>query len=256
MREPRVNHKLVARMKEKERNKQTNHRRKSAYEPTHKYPMTRFVPIKHIIKSRDLYHALLLMVLSQIPLIIVSVGNVNSDYRNAASWVAVVFDILLVLYLIRYINIRQYNDLNRKAMTVKTIWSSVVLIVLGVYTINMLYGLSGAPIIEQSNQAALEKMTESIPLVMILNIAIVAPIVEEVIYRECLPFAVGPSILSFIISTTIFVAMHSPDSLVGWLSYGYIAMMLLYARLKDNNLWSSILVHMIWNGLSVVIMLS
>lgn len=256
MREPKVGNKTVAKMREKERNKQANHRRKSNYQNNFKHPLTRFVPLSHILKSRDLYHALLLMVLCQIPLITASIGETNSNYKVAASWLAIMFDVVLVLYLVRFINIRQYNDLNRKAITIRTIWSSVILIILGVYIINALYGAAGGSLIEQGNQETLETLTSSLPLVMVINIAIVAPIAEEVIYRECLPYAVGPSLLSFGISTFIFVAMHSPDNLIGWLSYGFIAFMLMYARLKDNNLWSSIMVHMIWNGLSVAIMLN
>ncbi|WP_414632250.1 type II CAAX prenyl endopeptidase Rce1 family protein [Clostridium sp. UBA1652] len=75
---------------------------------------------------------------------------------------------------------------------------------------------------------------------MIFTIIIVSPITEEIVFCELLPYATGPSYLSFIISSIIFILLHAPVGLMGWTSYGILTAVFLYARLKDNNIYTEL----------------
>ncbi|MER2008872.1 MAG: CPBP family glutamic-type intramembrane protease [Psychrobacillus sp.] len=44
---------------------------------------------------------------------------------------------------------------------------------------------------------------------MMFTMIIVSPVIEEIVFRELLPYATGPSYLCFVISSIIFIALHA-----------------------------------------------
>ncbi|WP_186320378.1 CPBP family intramembrane glutamic endopeptidase [Paenibacillus sp. Y412MC10] len=83
-------------------------------------------------------------------------------------------------------------------------------------------------------------------------IVILAPVTEELVFRELLPNTLGPSFISFISSSLLFVAIHSPSGIMGWTSYGIMTAGFLYARLGQRTIYASIAVHVVWNITSII----
>ncbi|WP_442952602.1 CPBP family intramembrane glutamic endopeptidase [Paenibacillus sp. Root52] len=88
---------------------------------------------------------------------------------------------------------------------------------------------------------------------MIFMITILAPVIEELVFRELLPNAFGASYASFIAASFIFVVIHSPSGIMGWTSYTIMAAGFLYARLSQRSIYASIALHIVWNTVSVVL---
>ena len=106
---------------------------------------------------------------------------------------------------------------------------------------------------EQPNQQSLNGMMSQFPIAMLLTILVVAPIIEEFVFRELLPHATGASYMSFIVVSLVFAALHAPAGLMGWTSYAILTVGFLHARLRGNNLYTAIIIHMLWNSLSVIV---
>jgi|GEM_PF-5672163 len=223
------------------------------------YPAVRKIKIKHFITSPDTYIAAGLF-LMQMLLQSVSIVQINNpEIATAASVVYIVLALILVIIGVRVIRKRQFVDPTRRKVKGETIIKSVLLLVTSsaiLTTITLIIQSNGGELPTQSNQEALRFMQSMAPLTTIINIVVIAPLVEELVFRELMPYVTGPSILSFVAGSAIFALLHSPAGITGMLSYGSISAVFLYARLKDNNIYSSIIVHGIWNTLAIAIMMA
>jgi len=222
------------------------------------YPTVRKIKIKHFVTSPDTYIAaglfLMQILLQSISLIPIN----NPEVTTATSAGHIVLTLILVIIGVRVIRKRQFVDPTRRKVKGETIIKSVLLLVTStaiIAVISMVIQSIGGTLPTQSNQEALRVMQDMAPLTTIINIIVVAPLVEELVFRELIPYVTGPSILSFVAGSILFTLLHSPAGITGMLSYGSVSAVFLYARLRDNNIYSSVIVHVIWNTLALAIMI-
>lgn len=218
------------------------------------YPKTRLILIKDFFRSRDLYKAILFFFSAQIIIATIAAGARFPTYAGAMNILAIVMGIIVIIISVKTINGRQRGDATRRRFKLGRVLLTVTAMVVALFVMTNLYRLLGIKMVEQPNQVSLDSLVGLFPVAMFFTVVIISPIVEEIVFRELLPYATGPSYLSFGIASLIFVALHAPFGLMGWTSYGILAIGFTYARLKDNNLYSSIAVHIIWNCLTILVM--
>lgn len=243
----------IERMKEKEYSKTYLKERQKNTEKPNGYPVTRMILIRDFFRTPDLYKAIAFFLSAQIIIAIISSGVNNPNVAGAMNLLAIVLGVLVVLFAIREINKRQRGDLSRRPFKLSRVIVINLFMFGAFYAATTAYRLLDVPLVAQPNQASLDGLIAQLPLAMIITMVIVSPITEEIVFRELLPYATGPSILSFIIASAIFIALHAPSGLIGWTSYGILATGFLWARLIDNNVYTAIAVHMVWNAFTILI---
>lgn len=216
------------------------------------YPVTRLILIRDFLRSTDLYKAIGLFVMAQIAIISVSASITHPHIAGALNLLAAIISIVLVIVSIREINKRQRKDDTRRPVNFSHVVRTLIIMIALIMFMTMMFALFNIELDTQPNQETLNTLTGHFPLVMILIITIVSPIVEELVFRELIPYAAGPSYVSFIVASIIFIVLHAPYGLLGWLSYTILSCGFLLARLSNNNVYTAIIVHMIWNILSLV----
>lgn len=121
----------------------------------------------------------------------------------------------------------------------------------------------------QPNQAALNEMFIQYPLPMLVMICVLAPILEELLFREWLPLILKKivakgyarkrwltivlSIIVWGVPSIIFCLLHIPVGFVGFASYGLMTGFLLAMRIIGKTPLASIGFHVIMN-VSVTLM--
>lgn len=106
-----------------------------------------------------------------------------------------------------------------------------------------------------ANQELAETLLTATPTLMIISIIVLGPIVEEIIFRLVLMnhFNWKP-VHHLIFSSLIFGMVHVLVG--GWLHiipYFLMGLVLGYFYLKNNNIWYVTVLHMLHNGLTVVL---
>jgi len=113
---------------------------------------------------------------------------------------------------------------------------------------------------EGITNTANQKVLESIhmnPIILITRSMIMAPIVEEVVFRGLLMARVfnSNSIVGLIVSSFLFGLVHIPNSIGAWIIYGGMGLALATVYRTTKKLEYSIMAHMINNTLAVSMML-
>lgn len=241
------------RMKDREYSKSYLEQKRKREEIPNTYPFTRMILIKDVFKSWDLYRAVFFFIATQVIIITIAAGVQNENIAGALNLLALVIGMVLTISAIRLINHRQVLDPSRRRVSITTIALTLIFMYLLLIGASWAYTELGIDIATQPNQSSVDTLSAQFPIAMIFTIVIVSPIIEELVFRELLPYSIGPSYLSFIIASGIFIALHAPFGLMGWTSYGILAAGFLFARLKDNNVYTAIIVHIIWNAASVLL---
>lgn len=217
------------------------------------YPKTRLILIRDFIKSKDLYKAIGLFLGSQLSVFLLIVGGDHPEQAPLISLLSMFIGSLCVILSIIEINKRQAIDPTRKKLSVKTVLSTLLVVLFATTILSIISASVNITPDTQANQELVNSTLENYPIAMLFSVLIVAPIVEELIFRELLPYATGPSYLSFIIISLFFTIVHSPAGILGWASYGIASAAFLRARLKNNNVYASVWVHILWNTISLLI---
>ena len=118
-------------------------------------------------------------------------------------------------------------------------------------TIVMLLGTD----VTSLNQELVEAALAAMPVIMIITIVLFAPVVEEVIFRLVLMnlFNWKP-IYNLIFSSLIFGLIHVlVGGLIHIIPYFLMGLVFGYFYLKNNNIWHITVLHILHNGLTVVL---
>lgn len=141
--------------------------------------------------------------------------------------------------------VRGLNQADWKFL-VKYIPTSYILYLLGNGIIVSIFGEA-----EAVNQMAVESMFNYIPLwQMFLMIVIVAPIVEELLFRGLILFAgdrLETSWLRVIVSATLFGMIHNPTNMQSVYTYVGMGLVFAYAGKRTNSIEAPIIYHFINN---------
>lgn len=106
------------------------------------------------------------------------------------------------------------------------------------------------------NQAALEKAGLH-PILLFTLAAIVAPVVEELIFRGLLfgKLFGHKSIIGLLFSSFLFGLIHMPSDFGSWFIYGGMGFVLGFVYYKTDKLHYTMWIHFLNNGIAVVLML-
>ena len=243
----------IEKAKEKELSKSYLKLKQERNQLPNSYPLTRLILIKDFFRTPDLYKAIGFFFSTQIVIATLSAGVTHPKFAGAMNLLAIILGLIVVALSIRAINNRQRIDPTRRPFRLSLVLTVVTCMLLALFGSTALFNLMGVSMPAQPNQTSLDSLLSQFPIAMIFTMVVVSPITEEIVFRELLPYASGPSYLSFALSSLIFIALHTPSGLMGWTSYGILAVGFTYARLKDNNVYSAIGVHMIWNAITIII---
>ena len=145
-----------------------------------------------------------------------------------------------------------------KALSSMKAWGMIGLTYLGIYiaanigmSVMRMEGISNT-----TNQAAIENAHMN-PFVLITVTVIMAPIVEELVFRGILMGRVfnPDSIVGLILSSLLFGLVHTPNSIGVWIVYAGMGFALGTVYRKFQKLEYCIIAHMINNSIAVSTML-
>ena len=111
-----------------------------------------------------------------------------------------------------------------------------------------------------NNQSTLEGLINTNKLYMILSVTIFSPFVEEMIFRKSIRDFCKSDLLFMIISGLIFGYMHvmSETVLINYLliiPYAIFGYIFAKAYVETDNIFTSIIMHMIHNTFAIVLLL-
>ena len=107
-----------------------------------------------------------------------------------------------------------------------------------------------------ANQELVASALSAMPFLMMITIVFLGPIVEEIIFRLVLMnlFSWNP-IFSLIVSSLLFGFIHVlVGGLIHIIPYFLMGLVFGYFYLKHNNIWHVTILHILHNGLTVVLM--
>lgn len=109
-----------------------------------------------------------------------------------------------------------------------------------------------------ANQASLiEEFKRGNGILLPIMLGVLAPIVEEIIFRGILPLKIfkGYEGWGYIVGGLLFALFHGPTNIVSFVIYAVSSVILTLLAYRTRRLEVSIAVHMINNGLPAIIML-
>lgn len=138
---------------------------------------------------------------------------------------------------------------------VKYIPTSYILYIVGSVIVGSLFGVS-----EAANQVAIESLFDFVPSwVMFIMIVIVAPIVEELLFRGIMLFPgdrLETTWVRLIISTVLFAVIHGPGDVYTAYTYLGMSIMFAYAAKKTQTVEASIVYHILNNLMGFIAIMS
>lgn len=191
------------------------------------------------------------------------------DYNQINAYLNLVFDLILLLlagWLLKDSMIAQWKDFKKNIKN--NLLQGCVIGVLLIYACQIIGGLLTLALggnQSSENQELIESITASYPILMIFVSCVLAPIVEEMLFRGIVfgwIYEWNPQIAHFI-SSFIFGFIHIMAAVLTgdmseWVqifSYCFMGFVLSYLYEKNNNIYVPILSHMLNNIISMCIVL-
>ena len=189
-----------------------------------------------------------------------------TDYGYLDTLVELIFALIVYILYRKYFN-KDYNEFENNFKNnindifkffaiffVLKIISSVVTSIIG-YIFDM-------NILESENQNIIVKITEKTPILMLISTVILAPIVEEGIFRLGLRKIIKNDYLFILISGLVFGFMHifptdlsMSIALTYSITYVTMGFYLAYIYVEKDNIWINILIHSLNNLISMIAIL-
>lgn len=120
-------------------------------------------------------------------------------------------------------------------------------------TSNILIGIF-SPVKIANNEAGVQEIISNTPIIAFMLTTFLAPLNEEIIFRKSIKNAIKPKIPYILISGILFGSLHVITQITSWYDYLYLipysSLGIAFAAInyKTNNIYPSILTHMIHNG--------
>ena len=131
-----------------------------------------------------------------------------------------------------------------------------LLLFIGIFLLTVLVSISYHAFFSVASGASaqhLEKTSNGLSLSFIVNVTVLAPIHEELLFRGLLQGAVfDNSWLGLVLTSSLFSFMHEPYDVSSFFYYLLGGLLLGFAYKKSQNLWVSTLVHMFYNSLPLL----
>lgn len=109
----------------------------------------------------------------------------------------------------------------------------------------------GSP--QAANEQAVQKMISNLPWLMVLNAGILAPFIEEIVFRKCFKKAFPHKWMFIISSALVFGSLHvipsftAPIEFLYIIPYGALGGAFAYMYSKTDTIYTSIAMHMFHN---------
>ena len=127
-----------------------------------------------------------------------------------------------------------------------------LLLFIGIFLLTVLVNIGYHAFFSVASGASaqhLEKTSNGLSLSFIVNVTVLAPIHEELLFRGLLQGAVfDNSLLGLVLTSSLFSFMHGPSNVPSFIFYLLGGLLLGFAYKKSQNLWVSNLVHMFYNA--------
>lgn len=210
------------------------------------YPVSKKIRLKEFIRNPDLWWAVYFFAGFQIAVYLIGVAGMS---ENSFPWTlaGIAVGLIVSLQAIMMGSQRQAIKIRTSIVGRWEILKTVVLLFVFIYAFSLVLLTFGITMNVQPNQETVNLIMETQLIPMMFLTIWVAPLVEEIVFRELLPYAGGASMMSFVISSVLFAALHAPSGIAGWLLYGGISFAFLHLRLKGNNLMQSMAGHVVYN---------
>lgn len=112
---------------------------------------------------------------------------------------------------------------------------------------------------QAANEQAVQQLISYLPWVMVINAGIIAPCVEEIIFRKCYKNAFPNKWLFIGLSSLVFGSLHvitsmtSPMDLLFIIPYGSLGAAFAIMYQKTDTIYTSMLMHMLHNTILIVL---
>ena len=208
---------------------------------------------KESILKRFLYFLLAFLIL-----IIIQGPTIYLGVKDASLVSLLVFLLLLKSAGALFLGKRMGLLEGFRALSSMKAWGMIGLTYLGIYIVTGLGAMvmMWEGVSNSTNQATIENIHMN-PIVLITLTVIMAPIVEELVFRGILMGRVfnPDSIVGLILSSLLFGLAHMPNSIGVWIVYAGMGFALGTAYRKFQKLEYCIMAHMINNSIAVSMML-
>lgn len=184
-------------------------------------------------------------------------------YQISKQWTIVIGILLIFLALLVFIVVAKKIGILSQSGKVfqKGDGKRISLSILGMFLISilgtaLLRWVNGE--VTTANQASLiEEFQRGNGILLPIMLGVLAPIVEEIIFRGILPLKIfkGYEGWGYIVGGLLFALFHGPTNIVSFVIYAFSSVILTLLAYRTRRLEVSIAVHMINNGLPAIIML-
>ena len=184
-------------------------------------------------------------------------------YQISKQWTIVIGILLIFLALLVFIVVAKKIGILSQSGKVfqKGDGKRISLGILGMFLISilgtaLLRWVNGE--VTTANQASLiEEFQRGNGILLPIMLGVLAPIVEEIIFRGILPLKIfkGYEGWGYIVGGLLFALFHGPTNIVSFVIYAVSSVILTLLAYRTRRLEVSIAVHMINNGLPAIIML-
>ena len=127
-----------------------------------------------------------------------------------------------------------------------------LLLFIGIFLLTVLVSISYHAffsVVSGASVQHLEKTSNGLSLSFIVNVTVLAPIHEELLFRGLLQGTVfDNSWIGLVLTSSLFSFMHEPYDVPSFFYYLLGGLLLGFAYKKSQNLWVSTLVHMFYNS--------
>lgn len=170
------------------------------------------------------------------------------------------FVLLLAIIYRKYLKEKWIDFKNNFTSYFELGFKSWFLGLIGMIFLNNIISKIASPIVENEN--AVQTIINNFPTIALILTTLLAPIVEELIFRKSLQDIKLPKWIFIIVSGLIFGYVHligseNPLDYLYILPYGLLGSCFAYTLSKTDNIYVTIMMHMLHNGiltlLSVVI---
>ena len=112
---------------------------------------------------------------------------------------------------------------------------------------------------QATNEQKVQQLISYLPWIMVINAGIIAPCVEEIIFRKCYKNAFSNKWLFIGLSSLVFGSLHvitsmtSPMDLLFIIPYGSLGAAFAIMYQKTDTIYTSMLMHMLHNTILIIL---
>lgn len=180
----------------------------------------------------------------------------KSDISYLISYIVATISLIIFNYKYLKIDFKNIKSDYKKVIINVLIFTIIFTILVNVSNY-ILFNLSG----HLANKESLnEELVLSSPLLMFITIGIIAPIFEELSLRYPYRNISINKYIKLIITTILFVLLHLTSmkdiyDILYIISYIFLNLEFAYSYFKSNNIYGSIIVHLLNNSIIILILL-